>query len=249
MRYAIISDIHGNQEALRSVLLHAKKRGIKDIVCLGDVVGYGPKPLECVQSVMENCEFCLKGNHDEGLVEGIYLFNPVAKRALEWTQELLRKTDHPEKDRMWDFLATLPLTYTVDEFFFVHGSPLDPTCDYILPRNVQVDRQKFRDIFRSFQRILFCGHTHMPCVITESLEVLMLDALNYKYHVGKEKAIVNVGSVGQPRDEDTRACYLEVIDDMFFFHRIEYDHELVCRQIEENERLDNLLAERLRKGK
>lgn len=249
MRYAIISDIHSNQEAFTAVLQHIRKRNIKDIICLGDVVGYGPNPVECVKLTMENCDMCLKGNHDEGLVEGIYLFNPIAKKALEWSREVLLNTDDPKKDEMWKFLSELPLIYHIDEYMFVHGSPLDPTCDYILPRNVALERQKFEDIFRSFDSILFCGHTHMPCVITESLEVLSLEKLEYKYQWQKGKVIINVGSVGQPRDEDPRACYLEVIENMFFFHRIPYDHEAVYQQIAQNERLDKVLGERLRKGK
>lgn len=249
MRYAIISDIHANQEALLTVLQHIRKRGIKEIICLGDVVGYGPNPIECLELVMDICSICLKGNHDEGMVEGIYLFNPVARRALEWSRDMFSQTDHPAKDKMWEYLANLPLIYTLDDYTFVHGSPLDPTCDYILPRNIAVDKAKFHEIFQTFDTILFSGHTHMPCVITESLEVFYLEQLGYKYQWQKQKVILNVGSVGQPRDEDPRACYLEVIDDMFFFHRIPYNFEAVCQQIFANEFLDNVLGERLRRGK
>lgn len=249
MRYAIISDIHSNIDALNAVLAHIRKRGIKEIICLGDIIGYGPNPIECMQLVMDNCSVCLKGNHDEGLVEGIYLFNTIAKGALEWTKKVFVNLEQPTKDQMWSFLQELPLIYSVDRNVFVHGSPLDPTSDYILARNVCVDEKKFADIFATFDKILFSGHTHMPCVITESLEVLSLKELGYKYHLGDEKVIINVGSVGQPRDEDTRACYLEVIDDMFFFHRIIYDVDLVYKKIMDNKNLNNALGKRLREGK
>jgi predicted phosphodiesterase len=249
VRYAIISDLHGNQEALTTVLQHIHKRGIKEIICLGDVVGYGPNPVECVELVMASCEVCLKGNHDEGLIEGVYLFNPVAKRALEWSRQVLTQTIHPAKDSMWQYLANLPLIYTLDRHTFVHGSTLDPTCDYVLARNVGVDRAKFKEIFDSFDSILFTGHTHMPCVITESLQVYTLPQLNYKYQLQNEKAIINVGSVGQPRDEDPRSCYVEVVDDVCFFHRVSYNYENVYQQILNNPNLDIVLGERLRRGK
>jgi diadenosine tetraphosphatase ApaH/serine/threonine PP2A family protein phosphatase len=216
---------------------------------LGDVVGYGPNPLECTQMVMEHCDVCLKGNHDEALVEGVYLFNPVAKNALEWSREVFLNTSHPSKSEMWEFLQNLPLIYCLDNYMFVHGSPLDPTSDYILSRNIAIEERKFQEIFQTFDSILFSGHTHMPCVITDSLEVFSLEQLGYKYHRDKQKAIINVGAVGQPRDEDPRACYLEAIDDMFFFHRVVYDKEAVCKKIIENPHLDKILGQRLLVGK
>ncbi len=250
MRCAVISDIHGNQEALASVFEHIRKRGIKDIICLGDVVGYGPNPLECTQMIMEACDVCLKGNHDEALVEGVYLFNPVAKNALEWSRDLFLNTTHPLKSELWEFLQNLPLIYTLDDYTFVHGSPLDPTSDYILTRNIGIEDKKFREIFHAFDAVLFSGHTHVPCVIADSLEVFTLEQLGYKYQLlPGQKAIINVGSVGQPRDEDPRACYLEIIDDFFFFHRVVYDREAVCKKIFANEHLDKILGQRLLSGK
>ena len=247
MRFAIISDIHSNKEALNCVLQHISKRGIKEIICLGDVVGYGPNPIECVQSIMEVANICLKGNHDEAIIEGVYLFNRIAKGALEWTKTILEGSS--AKEEIWEYLSDLPLMYTLDHYNFVHGSPLDPTSDYILARNIPVEQKKFEEIFSSFGNVLFCGHSHIPCVITESLNVFTLDQLGFKYKIGEEKAIVNVGSVGQSRDGDPRSCYVEVIDDFFFFHRVPYNYEAVCQQILDNENLHNALGERLLKGK
>ena len=248
MRYAVISDIHSNQEALKCVLGHIQKRGIKTIICLGDIVGYGPEPLECLELIMQSCEICLKGNHDEAIVEGVCFFNPAARKAIEWTSECLLKANTVQKEKNWRFLEELPLTYSLDNYLFVHGSPLDPTSDYILARDIHIEEKKFYEIFVAFDSILFVGHTHMPCIITESLQVLSLESLGYKYKAGKEKAIVNVGSVGQPRDQDPRACYLEVIDDFFFFHRIPYDQNKVCQRILDNPSLHDNLGKRLLTG-
>ena len=249
MRFAVISDVHGNQEALTAVMEHIRKRGIKEILCLGDVVGYGPNPMECTQMVMETCDICLKGNHDEALVEGVYLFNAIAKGALEWSRTLFQNSDHPLKTEMWDFLQNLPLMYTMEHYTFVHGSPLDPTSDYILARNVGIEDRKFHELFQCFDSILMVGHTHMPCVITDTMQVFTLAQLGYKYVFQGQKIILNVGSVGQPRDEDPRACYVEVIDNFFFFHRVPYDCEAVCKKIMDNKNLDKVLGQRLLNGK
>ncbi|HNZ67535.1 MAG TPA: metallophosphoesterase family protein [Planctomycetota bacterium] len=100
MRYAIIFDIHGNLEALQSVLVHIKKRGIKEIICLGDIVGYGPNPIECTNIIMDTAQITLKGNHDEAVIEGPCLFNPIAKRAIEWTICTIQGTQNPRKQEI-----------------------------------------------------------------------------------------------------------------------------------------------------
>ena len=122
---------------------HIKKRGIKEIICLGDVIGYGPNPIECLEIIMENVQICLKGNHDEAFVEGVCFFNPIAKSAIEWSQTVFSESDHPDKVGMEEFLKNLPLSYTMENNFFVHASPLDPTSDYVLPRNVMTEKNKF----------------------------------------------------------------------------------------------------------
>lgn len=248
MRYAIISDIHGNLEALTSVLAHIRKRQIKDIICLGDIVGYGPYPVECTKLVMENCNVSLKGNHDEALIEGVCFFHSIAKSALEWTRKCFLESNLPNQTEMWQFMTDLPLLYTLDHYMFVHGSPIDPTSDYIFMQDVVFEEKKFKEIFNSFDDVLFTGHTHMPCVITEKLETLSLEKLGYKYQQQGQKAIINVGSVGQPRDKDPRACYVEVIDNFFFFHRVPYDCNKVCQDILANHNLDEFLGKRLLTG-
>lgn len=249
MRYAIISDIHSNLIALQAVIEHIERRGIKDIICLGDVIGYGPQPIECIEMIRNITNICLKGNHDEALIEGVCLFHPIAKQAIEWTGKVLRESKIAKESNMLDFISNLPMTYILDNYMFVHASPLDPTMDYILARNLDSEEEKFEEIFQNFNDVLFVGHTHLPCVITESCEAYSLEELDYKYKFNDQKTIVNVGSVGQPRDRDPRACYVEVIDDMFFFHRIEYDNEKVCKIIEDNENLNDALGQRLLQGR
>ncbi|WP_372366411.1 metallophosphoesterase [Candidatus Uabimicrobium sp. HlEnr_7] len=247
MRYAIISDIHSNLEALDAVLKHIKSRRINRIICLGDVVGYGPDPQECLKIVRETADVCVKGNHEEAIIEGAYLFNDRAKASIEWTQKSLAEMGSGEINRQ--FLSDLPLSYTEDNYLFVHASPLDPTSDYIFGAKQTVKTEKYQNVFSAFDSILFIGHTHIPCVITEDLKTSYVDELGYKYHFQNQKAIINVGSVGQPRDKDNRASYLEVIDDMFFFHRIPYEMEKTRQKILANEYLDNYLGERLLLGK
>ncbi len=248
MRYAIISDIHGNLEALTSVLAHIRKRQIKDIICLGDVVGYGPRPVECAELVMENCSVSLKGNHDEALIEGVCFFNAVAREAIEWTRKCFSDANLPNQQELLEFMTNLPLTYNLDNYSFVHGSPLDPTTDYIFLQDLVFEEKKFNDIFASFDNLLFTGHTHVPCVITESFEAFSLEKLGYKYQKESKKAIINVGSVGQPRDKDPRACYVEVIEDIVFFHRVPYDFNKTCQEILDNPNLDKFLGKRLLTG-
>lgn len=246
VRYAIISDIHGNLEALQSVLVHIKKRGIKEIICLGDIVGYGPNPIECTNIIMDTAQITLKGNHDEAVIEGPCLFNPIAKRAIEWTICTIQGTQNPRKQEIIDYLTNLPLSYDIDNhYMFVHGSPLNPTLDYLLARDVEYEDELYDDIFNSFSNILFVGHTHMPCIITEAREIYFLHEIEYKYAYENEKIIVNVGSVGQPRDKDPRACYVEVIDDMLFFHRVTYNVDKVFQQIQDIPELDDNLGKRL----
>jgi predicted phosphodiesterase len=249
VRYAVISDVHGNLEALKNVLDHIGARGINTIFCLGDIIGYGPNPVECTELIMQNCFVCVKGNHDEAISEGIYLFNPVAKKALQWSKKILETSSNPKRQEIWDYLCDLPLWFVMNEYMFIHGSPLDPTSDYILAKSAQSEPEKLHKIFQEVDQTLFCGHTHVPGVITDQLEFLSLADLDYKYMIEDSKAIINVGSVGQSRDGDPRSCYVEVIDNMVFFHRIAYNYNKVAEQIFANDSLDDFLGQRLMSGK
>lgn len=252
-RYAIISDIHSNIEAMTAVLEDIKSRGINDIICLGDVVGYGPDPKPCVDLIQQNTRVCLLGNHDEALLKGAQNFNAWAREAIDWTREVLRGngTEAEDNARRWAFIESMPLKFQTNGLFFVHGSPRQPTIEYILREDIyNGSYEKFDQIFQSFGSCLFVGHSHTPCIITEDLEYLTPKDVDghYVYTRDKKKIIVNVGSVGQPRDNDTRSCYVEVTKNEIVYHRVQYDVKTTVQKIKDNERLSDNLGLRLQKG-
>lgn len=252
--YAIISDLHSNIEAVQVVLDDIESLGITDIICLGDVVGYGPMPLECVDLVMQRCRVTLKGNHDEALVHGAYAFNLRAQKAIEWTRDQLKPGffSGSAVRRRWEFLTNLPLRHEEGPDLFIHGSPRDPTNEYILATEIGFGpTEKFEEIFAGFERMLFVGHTHMPCVITDKYETKTSSELDncYTYpDMADQKVIVNVGSVGQPRDRDNRACYVVVDGNKISWRRVEYDITKTVTQMEAIAQLDAALAARLKEG-
>ncbi len=251
-RYAIISDIHSNIEALGAVLDDIRGRGIEDIICLGDVVGYGPNPTECLDMIIKACRVCLLGNHDEAILRGAQNFNIWAREAIDWTRDVLQQNGATTEDnkRRWKYIEDMPLTFRTNGLYFVHGSPRNPTIEYILKEDItHGNYQKMEEIFSSFEKVLFVGHTHTPCVITEDLEYIHPRDSDGQYaYENKGKIIVNVGSVGQPRDNDNRSCYTEITNNEVIFHRVQYDIQTVTNKIKSNERLSDNLGLRLLKG-
>ena len=252
MVYAIISDIHSNIEALGEVLKDIEKRGVKDILCLGDVVGYGPNPLECTDLIMTRCKLSLKGNHDEALVHGAYAFNMRAQKAIDWTRDQLKPGffSGSAVRKRWEFLTNLALRHEDGPVLFIHGSPRDPTNEYVLATEIGFGpTEKFEEIFASFKKLLFVGHTHLPCVITDEYESKTSAELENAWtYPGKGKAIINVGSVGQPRDRDNRASYVTVDGDKVEWHRIPYDFATTMNKMDKISQLDQALAARLKEG-
>ncbi len=262
MAVALISDIHSNTEALGPVLKDIEAQGVKEIVCLGDLVGYGPNPAEIVDLAM-SWKIVLMGNHDEAVVKEAYGFNPVAKAAVAWTREQLKPgffSGKAKKDR-WHFLSNLPLTHKTDGVLYVHGSPRDPTMEYIL-RSDCVDLtggvpEKVRDIFGRVDRLCFVGHTHDPGVITEESQFISPKECNHEYpFAAGKKYIVNIGSVGQPRDGDVRSCYAiyKTAEEsppagMVRWRRIEYDYNATMKKIFGTPQLDPRAGERLALGR
>jgi len=254
MLLGLISDIHGNLAALRNVIADMEKQGAARIICLGDVVGYGPYPGECLDLV-KRCGAVLMGNHEEALIYGAENFNPRAKRAIDWTREFL-KTDADDETRKhrWHILQNLQLHAQDGPFLFTHASPRQPTREYVMPRDTQ-NTAKMTEIFQLIPHVCFVGHTHVPGVFLEDMTFTPpseLWAMTYFVEKG-EKALVNIGSVGQPRDGDQRACYCLLDTDpsapRVIYRRVEYDVEETARAIEQNPYLDNYLAERLRHGR
>ena len=260
MAIALVSDVHSNIEALSAVLKDIKEQGIEEIACLGDLVGYGPNPSEIVENAQE-WKFSIMGNHDEAVLKEAYGFNPVAKAAVTWTRDQIKPRFFSgiRKRRNWTFLCNLPLSYSLNGTLFVHGSPRDPTMEYIL-RSDCVDLtggvpDKIRDILSRFEGLCFVGHTHDPGVITEDSKFLRPTEceLSYDFVKGK-KYVVNVGSVGQPRDGDVRSCYAIYDPDKgdggtVRWRRVEYDYNKTMQRIFNTHQLDRRGGDRLAKGR
>jgi len=248
LRIAIISDIHANIEALTSVLDHISSQKVQDIVCLGDVIGYGPNPRDCIK-IVKNARFCLMGNHEEAVMFYGEDFNEKARQALEWTKEQLNSPqfDRSENYEMWNFLGGLEETRTEGDVYFVHGSPRVPTKEYMVPTDIR-NREKMTEIFSMIPSLCFVGHSHIPGVYTDSFQFLSPDRLGGTYTHQGGKALVNVGSVGQPRDGDRRASYALFNGEVVEFRRVEYDVEAAAKDILATRALPPVLAQRLIEG-
>ena len=245
MKRALISDIHSNLEALDAVLEDIHQQGISEVYCLGDIVGYGPNPRECLDKVME-LDVCILGNHDEAVLSDPEGFNVVALCAIIWTRAQLKSGRRASAAAMrrWDFLEELPRTRTEGDFMFVHGSPREPTNEYVFEEDVY-NRRKMEALFDRIERYCFQGHTHKPGVFTRR-EFFSPEQCNLQYRLSDEKVMINVGSVGQPRDGDPRACYVVLIDDQVTFRRVEYDIDTTVEKIYAIVDLENSLGDRLR---
>lgn len=257
MKRAIISDIHGNLSAFESVLEDIERRGIPEVYCLGDIIGYGPDPRACLD-LAKNFPVNLLGNHEEAVLFGAIGFNPKAKVAIDWTRDQLNlKTAPQEKNReLWNFIGGLAKQHREDSFLYVHGSPRDPTREYIFKQDYQ-DRKKMEDIFNSPPdmnwQVCFAGHTHHPGIFSQDHPYTFIDphevANEYAYASSGTRILVNVGSVGQPRDGDWRASYVVIDDTKIHFVRLDYDVKKTIRRFKDCPDLPEYLAKRLEEGK
>jgi len=241
LKYAIISDIHGNLEALKSVLQEIEKQKVDSVLCLGDIVGYGPNPNECVELVKEKTEVALAGNHDYaplGKIDIAY-FNPWARSAIEWTADQLTQLSI-------DYLLSLPLKMEVNGFTIVHATPHKPDeWNYITTIGDAVKN------FAEFgSQICFIGHSHVPLVVSvdSENEYLVLSDNPIKV-LPDHRYIINVGSVGQPRDSNPLASYgiFDNSTNIFEYHRVEYNISQTQNKIKATN-LPVFLAERLALG-
>ncbi len=248
---AILSDIHSNIEALTAVIADAEEHGAEIFRCLGDVIGYGPNPVECVDIARKKFEFTLLGNHEEAVLFGAIGFNPKAKKAVDWTREqfhTLREDEEDQRNDRWQFLGELPLHVEDGEVQYVHGSPRDPTREYIFPTDV-LNPDKLRVVFDHVARAAFNGHTHAPGVMTEENLFLLPQDVDWEYQLTDQKVIINVGSVGQPRDGDNRASYALFDGETVTFRRVEYDYQATMRRMADIDGLPEYLALRLKEGR
>ena len=218
MLYAIVSDIHGNYTAWAAVLEDIRSIGVERIVCLGDVVGYGPEPGRCVQSIRDVAYACILGNHDAVVTKKLdsRAFNEHARKLIEWTELQL----NPEEI---EYLSTLNYEFSEENFRCVHGD-----CDAPHEFNYIVDCDDARLTWNKItEHIVFCGHSHLPAVFVttrDGSEMCSLPAQDFSLEE-QNRYIVNVGSVGSPRDDDLRASYVLFDSETksIFFRRICYD--------------------------
>ncbi|MDP8238258.1 MAG: metallophosphoesterase family protein [Candidatus Hatepunaea meridiana] len=225
MKLGIISDIHSNLPALEAVMASFDKEEIDKIICLGDIVGYGARPNECVSLIQDQGIPCILGNHDEAAIGSgdIKDFNHWARAAIEWTAIQL-----DTKSQL--FLSNLKFTLVLENLLFVHSTPYQPQAWRYLFSNFDA-RQSF-SVFK--QKLCFIGHTHIPASFNEDRGY---------------RRILNVGSVGQPRDRDPRACWgvYDTEDDFFKWVRVEYLIKEAASQII-SAGLPRFLADRLSSG-
>jgi len=249
VKRAIISDIHGNLTALDAVLADVRQQGAECIYCLGDVVGYGPNPCECIDRMME-VDVCVLGNHDQAALFDPDGFSSGAERAIFWTRAQIEHHKDPRNPDRWDFLCELPRTHREGDFLYVHGSARSPLHEYVFPEDIY-NAKKIERIFSLIQRYCFQGHTHAPGIFTEDFRFQRPDQLDDEngYEFDGQKVMVNVGSVGQPRDGDCRACYVMLENNRINFRRVDYDIDETAKKIYAIPDLDNFLGDRLYEGR
>jgi diadenosine tetraphosphatase ApaH/serine/threonine PP2A family protein phosphatase len=239
VQYALVSDIHSNLEALEAVLADIAGQAVDEILCLGDLVGYGADPNECTRRIGDLTSHVVSGNHDSAVVgqTDISHFNPHARRAVAWTAEII----DPEQAR---YLSRRPFVDRIDDLLLVHATPSEPDAwNYLL--TAPAARAEFGSFSES---ICFIGHSHQPIFFCSDGAV----------HSGKTdrltcdpglRYIVNIGSVGQPRDGDPRSCYAIYDADrrVVQLRRVAYDIKSAQRKILKAG-LPPVLAARLSRG-
>lgn len=242
MKIALISDIHSNTEALKTALAYIKENNIEKTVCLGDIVGYGAEPNECCEMIREHADIALLGNHDAaviGVMDTDYYYE-AARNVLFWTRRALTKEN-------FEWLYSLPYTYRSGNLGFFHSAPIVPSGFYYVVSTS--DAEKHLSVLNRLDEFNFCGHSHL----TNKYVLSPITAEDASGEAVERRAghkwIINVGSVGQPRDRDHRAC-LGVFDtdNMTFEHvRLEYDIDGAANKILESG-LDRKFAQRLFSG-
>ena len=260
---AVLSDIHGNLEALGTVLKYLDGLGtVDEVVCLGDIVGYGPWPAQCVDTVISRCSWCLCGNHDVALLGQPLGFNRLAKDAIDWQRSVMkpklleRPFSYFANKRRWRFLESAFDRKRIDGSLYVHASPRDPVMEYVEESDT-VDMgfgpsDKIVEIMSLIKTICFVGHSHRPGVVTADYQWLHPSALpDMTYTIPEgSKGLINIGSVGQPRDEDSRSCFVTFDRERTIqFHRVEYNIDAVIDKVAEIPQLDAKIGQRLKLGR
>jgi predicted phosphodiesterase len=246
MKIAVISDIHANLEALSTVLKDIYTKKVDMIISLGDIVGYGPNPNECIQLIEEHTHQSLMGNHDAAVFNPIMArdFNDNARFAIEWSNKALNKASKK-------YLRSLPMSFSNEHLTALHSTPYDPHLWYYIS---SLEDAKFN--FNFFHtRVCFIGHTHIPGIIlynesTSEISIIkanaQLELNNYKDY----RFIVNVGSIGQPRDRNSDSCYVVFDTDKMTidFPRISYDIDTYQNKMRDIE-MPEFLVNRVKEGR
>ncbi|MBU0753639.1 MAG: metallophosphoesterase family protein, partial [Planctomycetes bacterium] len=216
----------------------------------GDVVGYGPEPEACIDLIKKRCKVFLMGNHDYAMLNVPIGFNPIAEQAIWCLKSRMEPGIYsmPRKRERWKFLGKLQHTYLDEEILCVHASPRDPILEYIVSTDPLHNPEKMESIFARVEHLAFCGHTHVPGVFTESPDFISPEEMEGSFEVTKEKAIINIGSVGQPRDGNAKACYALYDGRAVEWRRVEYDIDQTVQKIKEVECLHPRNGERLYMG-
>ncbi len=255
MKIAVFSDVHGNLDALKAVLADIESQKVDEVICLGDTVGYGANSAECLDLVLEKSDLVLGGNHEWAISEegNTDDFHDMAAKAVRVAQKQLLEFGTPEqiKNRK-AFLRNLKYSCDFNGRHYVHGSPANPIWDYILPSYFESewDEKHIEGLFKTFDRFCFCGHSHCPCIITNDFACAWPNQQGDEFELHPDGSfLINVGSVGQPRDGDPRACYVILENDTdLAFRRIPYDIESAQKKILETDGLHPFLAARLTEG-
>ncbi len=231
-----------------------------EIWCLGDIIGYGPDPVACVDTVARRCKWSLMGNHDFGVLYEPTNFNAAAEQAAHWTRkqfEAEAKLDREGAVKRWEFLGKLRVRVNEGPFLCVHGTPRRPINEYLFPEDADNSPNKMQQIFERIEHCCFVGHTHVPGVFTGDCDFYSpreISDSTWQFKSG-EKVIINPGSVGQPRDLDPRSSYAIIELDgsgeakSAKFIRLEYNAKAVSEKIHGIPELNNWLGERLLEGR
>ncbi|NLG16908.1 MAG: metallophosphoesterase family protein [Fibrobacter sp.] len=244
MRVAFISDIHANLEALEAVLKDIDGQRVDEVICLGDIVGYGANPNECVEIVSKRCPVTLLGNHDAAAVDLLSTqnFNIHAKIAIEWTSKNLKKESG-------QFLKSLPYKSLRPPMTLVHATPYEPNMWYYI---TSLEEAAFNFQFFDTQ-ICFIGHTHIPIIIVldKNKELYVHQDSSIRLSdVEGARLLINIGSVGQPRDRNPKSCYgiFDSDEGTFFYRRVAYNIEKSQMKMKRS-RMPEFLISRLEDGR
>ena len=249
---AIVSDIHNNIEALNAVMARCEQLGVKHYFCLGDIIGYGPKPIEVTKIAMKYFDICLMGNHEEAMINGKHRFNPYAAQAIDWTRAEVKAHSSGliGKNNLIGWFKKRKPFELRNKQLMVHGSIYDPVHDYVDEPENPIEAQQMIDTlqrdFTGFD-LCFAGHNHTPFLSTKVGTFFPHDGHCEFTIPDGHKAYICVGSVGQPRDRDNRASFATVQTNKITFHRVTYDVKKTQQQILDIG-LHKFLAERLALG-